>query len=258
LVVITAAVFVAGRLQAVQRNQLRSQSRQARRLLLEQQEREHQVKLEERRQIARELHDVISHGVALMVVQAGAAEAMLASDPAQARRLLGAVQNTGERAANDLRRQLGLLGQDDDVMPAPRLADVRLLVADLQAGGLRVTLRTDGPLDNVEPSTGLAAYRIVQESLTNVIKHAPHAQVDVAVAVTADALDLVIVDNGGAPADSAPPPASGHGLVGMRERVELYGGHLAIAPDAAGFKVHARLPLEADTHAPVVEVTDDA
>jgi signal transduction histidine kinase len=244
--VLYGAVFAAGRVQARQRDQMRLQAREANRVLLEQRERERQAKLEERRQIARELHDVIAHGIALMVVQAGAAEALLPSDPVGARSLLGAVQDTGAQAANDLRRQLGLLGDGDDggdVKPAPRLVDVERLVAELLFSGLHVTFHAEGRVDSVEAGMGLAAYRIVQEALTNVVKHAPDAHVEVRLNVGTEEVRIVVTDDGGTGPTRQPPAQDGRGLIGMRERVELYGGELTAEALGTGFRVQVRLPL---------------
>jgi len=243
------AAFLAGRVQARQRAAMATQSRRAREVLLEQQALEQQVRAQERRQIARELHDVIAHGVAVMVVQAGAAEAVLDSDPVRARQLLGAVQNSGAQAGTELARLLELLGQDlnNPLVPSPRLRDVPDLVTDLRAGGLSVTLTEGQVLPSLAPGLELAAYRIVQEALTNVVKHAPWAHADVQITASDDVLEIVVADHGGPKAGAREGSwRDGHGLVGMRERVDLYSGTMSAAPTREGFTVRAQLPIDVE------------
>jgi signal transduction histidine kinase len=251
------AAFVAGRVQSRQRAAMVTQSRQAGEMLLQQQALEQQVRAQERRQIARELHDVIAHGVAVMVVQAGAAEALLDSDPVRARRLLGAVQNSGAQAGTELARLLELLGQNlnNALVPSPRLRDLPELVTDLRAGGLSVRLSEPDLLPSLAPGLELAAYRIVQEALTNVVKHAPRAHADVQITARGDVLEIVVADQGGPSARAREGSRrDGHGLVGMRERVDLYSRTMSAGPTASGFTVRAQLPINAEGGAPSLPV----
>lgn len=202
----------------------------------------------ERNRIARELHDVISHAVTVMVVQAGAAEQLLPAD-AEAWRRVHAVRQTGKEALGELRRQLGVLrdGRSPGPGPLPGLAEITDLVAT--GGGTYA----DRPPPGVEvpPGLGLTAYRTVQEALTNARRHAPGAPVTVSVTCVDGVLDILVADDG---PGSSSTQGGGNGLPGMRERVEMYGGHLDAGPAGGrGWRVHARLPLpspEAGTGAP--------
>ncbi|HTX30072.1 MAG TPA: sensor histidine kinase [Solirubrobacteraceae bacterium] len=202
---------------------------------------------DERRRIARELHDVIGHSISVMGVQAGAVRSILHEDQEREREALRAVERTGRQAVGEMRRLIGLLRAEEDSAadPIPSLRRVEQLVSDLRDAGLAVRLSVNGDLAALSPGIDLAGYRILQEALTNALKHAPGAEVEAAISCSANALEIGVVDNGSA----APRTANnhvGHGLVGMRERVALYGGELTTGPtDGGGFAVHARLPLEA-------------
>lgn len=204
---------------------------------------------EERARIAREMHDVVAHSLSVMVVQAEAAEAMLEVDPQRAHRPLAAVQDTGRAALADLRRMLGALRQADadgpDMAPQPGLAGLEALADHVRDAGLPVDLRVEGDPRPLPPGIDLSAYRIVQEGLTNVLKHAGPARAEVVVSYGPDEIALRVTDDGvGPPGDGR---NGGHGLVGMRERVAVYGGELTAGPrpaPARGFALSARLPLE--------------
>jgi signal transduction histidine kinase len=210
----------------------------------------------ERVRIARELHDVIAHSVSVMVIQAGAAEQLLQDTPERARGPLEAVQDTGRQTILELRRLLGILredGQELSLAPQPGLAALGLLVEEMGQAGLPVQLRVEGEAGRLPPGVDLAAYRIIQEALTNTLRHAGPAHAEVLVRYQQDAVELEVLDDGRGPGphDGA-SRASRHGLVGMRERVALYGGTLeagplATTPGAAGrgYAVRARLPTEA-------------
>jgi signal transduction histidine kinase len=210
----------------------------------------------ERARIARELHDVIAHSVSVMVIQAGAAEQLLAQTPQRARGPLLAVQDTGRQTITELRRLLGILradGQELSLSPQPGLASLDLLLAEMREAGLPVQLRVEGQPEPLPPGVDLAAYRIVQEALTNTLRHAGPAHANVLVRYQQHALELEILDDGRGPGPGPPGHTSGragHGLVGMRERVSLYGGTLHAGPRAApattGYAVRARLPTEPD------------
>jgi signal transduction histidine kinase len=197
---------------------------------------------EERRRIARDLHDVIAHSVGVMTVQAGAARLLLAEEPGRAREPLLAVEETGRQALAEMRRLLGILRRAEDAVlaPQPGLARLGELLAQARAAGLPVELRVEGEPRTLSAGVDLAAYRIVQEALTNVRKHAGPARAELAVRYEEDTLELEIANDGGIAANGD----GGHGLVGMRERVSLYGGELATGPRAeGGYVVRARLPL---------------
>jgi signal transduction histidine kinase len=214
------------------------------RLEEEREERERVAVAEERRRIARDLHDVVAHGVGVMTVQAGAARLLLEDDPARAREPLLAVEQAGRQALAELRRLLGILRRDErdsGLRPQPGLADLDELVAQARRAGLPVELVVEGAPVALPAGVDLAAYRIVQEGLTNTHKHAGPARAGVAVRYEPDALELEITDDGRAGANGG----GGHGLVGMRERVALYGGRLEAGPrPKGGFTIHAHLPLD--------------
>ena len=204
---------------------------------------------EERARIAREMHDIVAHSLSVMVVQAEAAEAMLEVDPERARRPLAAVQDTGREALTDLRRMLGALRAADDgapsLAPQPGLAGLDALAEHLRDAGLPVEVRIEGEPRPLPAGVDLSAFRIVQEGLTNVLKHAGPARAEVVVRYDDDAIALRVVDDGSGAVNAR--ENGGHGLVGMRERVAVYGGELTAGPRPAperGFALAARLPLD--------------
>ena len=202
----------------------------------------------ERARIARELHDVVAHSVSVMVVQAGAAEEVLGADPVKAREPLRSVQDTGRQALVELRRLLGVLRTDHSeaaLAPQPGLDQVGALAAQVREAGLAVELRVDGARDGIPAGVDLAAYRIVQEALTNVLKHATASHAAVHVGYRPDAIELQVLDDGHGPIGAGHDGAgTGQGLIGMRERASLYGGVVEARPRAeGGFAVRARLPV---------------
>jgi signal transduction histidine kinase len=211
---------------------------------LEREERAAAAVADERARIARELHDAIAHGVSVMVVQAEAAEEVLDADPVAARGALRKVQRSGRVALGELRRLVGVLRADDarlQLVPQPGLSSLDRLVAEVRESGFPVGFRVEGEARHLPPGIDLSAYRIVQEALTNVIKHAGPARAEVLVAYRDGLLLLEVADDGAGPAATN---GGGHGLAGMRERVALYGGELeAGARDGGGFLVCARLPV---------------
>lgn len=206
---------------------------------------ENRVLAEERARIARELHDVVAHGVSLMTVQAGAAKTVALADPEGAVQAMAAVEQTGREALSELRHLLAVLRPDSsasELGPQPGLAGVERLVAQFRDAGLQVSLDMD-PLPPALPArVDLFAYRIVQEGLTNVLKHAgPGTATEVRIRIAPRVVTLEVSDDG---RGATLLPGSGHGLVGMRERVQLLGGTLqAAARPGGGFRVHAVLPL---------------
>jgi signal transduction histidine kinase len=220
----------------------------AERLEREREEQAERAVIEERTRIARELHDVIAHNVSVMVVQASAGEDVFDTDPARARESLSAVASTGRAALTELRRLLGVIRAEEDhdagYAPQPGIEYLNGLVAQIRETGLAVELSVLGEPRQLPEGVGLCAYRIVQEALTNTLKHADASRAKVSVRYVADALELEVVDDGrGAPGVNG--DTSGHGLIGMRERVSLFGGELSVGPGTGrGFAVSARLPLE--------------
>jgi signal transduction histidine kinase len=211
----------------------------------------------ERSRIASELHDVVTHNVSVMIVQAGAARQVLADAPDQATRALLAVESSGRAAMTELRNLLGLLspstgagdapgGQGSELRPQPGLAQLRGLTDRVTATGLPIELHAEPVPDDLPPGVDLAAFRVVQEALTNVIKHAGKPPTTVSVGYQGGCVVVEVTDEG-APIPVAVPaaPGCGRGLLGLRERVSLYGGELAAGPMAGGgWQVRARIPGE--------------
>jgi signal transduction histidine kinase len=198
----------------------------------------------ERARIARELHDLVAHGLAVTVLQAQAAQRVLADDPAAARRSLVSIETLGRQGLAELRRLLGLLderGEASPLDPAPTLARLDDLVEQVREAGLPVTLTVHGSRGDVPAGVDLSAYRIVQESLTNALKHAGEgARVDLSLTYRPDELEIVVADDGPAVTTL---PGTGRGLIGMRERVGLYGGTLeAGRRQEGGFEVRVLMP----------------
>ncbi len=214
------------------------------------QEREEKARMaaaEERARIARELHDVVAHSVSVMVVQAQAADRVLEGDEPAARELLGSIETTGRQALAELRRLLGLLRRFEaaDLAPQPSLRHLDGLVAQVRDAGLPVELVVQGEPPALSPGVDLSAYRIVQEGLTNALKHAGRAHARVVVRYAPGEIQLEVADDG---AGNGTGTGAGHGLAGMRERVAMYGGELESGPRAdGGYVLRARLPLGADT-----------
>jgi len=200
--------------------------------------------VEERARIARELHDAIAHNVSLMVVQAGAERRVLDRGANSTKEVLQTIEQVGRGALTEMRRLVGMLRSDEDdaLTPQPSLAGLPRLVAQVCEAGLPVELTVEGDQRELPLGIELSAYRIVQEALTNTLKHAGDAHASVRVSYSSDQLELEIVDDGaGAP---APLAGGGHGLAGMRERVALYGGRLDAGRRAErGFTVRVVLPI---------------
>jgi len=211
----------------------------------EREETERAAVVEERRRIARELHDVIAHSVTLMTVQAGAARLLLADDPERAREPVLSVEETGRRALAELRRMLGILRPEEaevSLAPQPGLGRIDDLLAQARRAGLPVELAIAGEARVLPPGVDLAAYRIVQEALTNAHRHAGPAHAQVFLRYGSEALELEVTTDGREATNGA--DRSGHGLVGMRERVALYDGTFEAGPSAeGGYVVRARLPV---------------
>ncbi|GAB3145188.1 sensor histidine kinase [Micromonospora sonneratiae] len=201
----------------------------------------------ERARIARELHDVVTHNVSMMVIQAGAARKIMDRKPERAREALLAVESGGRAAMTELRHVMGLLsmdGEDAGLAPQPGLDQLDELVARVRDAGVTVQLTVNGQVRPVPSGVDLTAYRVVQEALTNTVKHAAGTDATVTIAYTPDELGVEVTDTGGPPTASA-ATGNGRGLIGLRERLALYGGHLdTTRRPTGGYRVKARIPLE--------------
>jgi signal transduction histidine kinase len=210
---------------------------------LEREERLRSAAAEERARIARELHDVVTHNVSVMVVQAAAGNDVFDERPDRAREALRAVEQTGRQALAELRRLLDVEADGGGTLPQPGLARVGELVEPVRAAGIWVDLAVEGEPKPLPEAVDLSAYRIVQEALTNTLKHARASHVSVRVRYERDSVEVRVADDGvGAPVVRG----EGRGLVGMRERVALFGGELkAGTQPEGGFAVEARMPVAA-------------
>jgi signal transduction histidine kinase len=257
LVPLAAAWFIGDSV-ATRRRYVAGLAAQAEQERLAEIERARQAVREERVRIARELHDVIAHSLAVITVQAGVGRRLMAKRPEEAAGALESIEATGRTAQDELRVVLGLLRDEvpvaADLEPAPGLPDLDRLAETVRAAGTPVDLSVSGIEQALSPALELSIYRITQEALTNVVKHAPGARATVKLTVRDDEVRIHVTDNGGArpakavPASAAPSANSSaqHGIVGMRERVGAFGGSLVAEPLTAGrgFRVLARIPLQ--------------
>ena len=265
------AVWAAGLVRRARRETIVAWRDRAERLEIERDQQARIATAAERARIAREMHDIVAHSLSVVVAQADGGRYAAQADPDAAARALGTIAETGRAALADMRRLLGVLREDAvegrpwgagavetlgvgdvavtgtrveaDLVPQPAAQDIERLVETMRSSGLRVSLVRVGSARPLPPGAGLTAYRICQEALTNVLKHAgPDPSVTVLVQWTADALTLEISDDGrGA---SATADGGGHGLLGMRERASMFGGSLSCGPrPGGGFRVRAQLPL---------------
>ena len=213
----------------------------AARLELEQASEVRRVAAEEQARIARELHDVVAHALSVIIVQAGAADDVFALDPARAREPIRAIDSAARAALGDLRRVLGILQTDTEYLPQPSLAALDGLIEQVRATGLDISVTIEGAPRSLSAAVDLSAYRIVQEALTNTLKHAGAERARVRVRY-GDDLGLEIRDDGRL---QAAENSGGSGLIGMRERVALLGGTVEAGPAASGgYLVSARIPIE--------------
>jgi signal transduction histidine kinase len=208
---------------------------------------------EERLRLARELHDVVAHSISVIAVQSGVGAHVASSQPEEAAKALAAIEVTSRAALTELRRLLGVLRQEGepqgDLAPVPGLTDLKSLLAEVAKAGLGVRLRVEGTPWQLPAGLDLSAYRIVQEALTNVVKHAGEARAQVTIGYRDQEITIEVTDDGrGVTAPAGDGRVNvGHGLIGMRERVQLFGGDLEAGPQpGGGFRVAARLPLAAD------------
>jgi signal transduction histidine kinase len=202
---------------------------------------------DERVRIARELHDVVAHHVSVMGVQAGAARVVMERDPARATEALASIEASSRQAVDELHRLLGFLRQEgdpDELSPQPGVAQVERLAAAMSDSSLAVEVGVEGERRLLPPTVDISAYRIVQEALTNALKHSGGSRADVRVRYGPRELEVEIVDDGRGPRRNGMPSGGGLGLIGMRERAALSGGRLTAGPAAAGgFAVRATLPI---------------
>jgi signal transduction histidine kinase len=246
MILIGAGAWTAGVVVRSRRAAAQEVRQRAHRLEQEREEHARQVAAQERLRIARELHDIVAHKLSIVVVTAQAAQRM--GDPAHATGLMTTVEETGRSALEEMRRLLGVLRPDQEEhegsppQPQPSLAALDTLLGQVRTAGLPVTLTLSGEPVPLPDALDLSAYRIVQEALTNALKHAGPAHAAVQLHYAADQIEITIADDGrGAPAQV---PGSGHGLTGMRERTMLLGGTLQAGPrPGAGFQVHVTLPI---------------
>jgi signal transduction histidine kinase len=241
-----AAAWFLGDSLRTRRAYLRAVEERAEQLEREREANVRQAAAEEQARIAREVHDVVAHNLSVIVVQATAADAVFERDPEEARRAVRAIGTTGRQALHELRRVLGVIRTaepaPDALSPQPGLHRLETLLAQVGAAGLEVELRIEGAPLEVPPAVGLSAYRIVQEALTNSMRHGHARHATVSLRYADNALVIEVVDDGTGTGEGANGAA--HGLVGMRERAAIFGGQVDAGPrDRGGFRVSATLPV---------------
>ena len=256
-------------LRSRERQALAAQER-ATRLELEREHEAERAASEERGRIARELHDVIAHSLSVMVIQASAARRMVDQDPSAVHGSLDAIEQTGRTAMVEMRRLLGVVRREDPstsapMAPQPSLESLGTLIDDMRGAGLEVDVRIEGERRPLAPGVDVSAYRIVQEALTNALRHAKASRTEVVLRYLPRTLEVTVVDDGSGAAGAGHDTAAGshgpggrrdeadepgHGLLGMRERVALLNGDLEAGPrPEGGFAVRARLPIDAGAQA---------
>ena len=239
--------FVVGRVMRRRRAHERVLTGRAEELELEGEERARAAVVEERARIARELHDVVAHALSVMVLQARGGRRALAPEAQRVREAFDTIERSGRQALEEMRRLLGVLRQSDEELalaPQPSLRRLEDLVGNVRQAGLPVELEVDGEIGGLPPGVDVSAYRIVQEALTNALKHAGPARARVRISRSEGDLEIQVLDDGGGPASS---DGSGHGLVGMAERVAVYGGKLEAGKQPeGGYLLNARLPLSSE------------
>ena len=247
------AAWALGRFRRLRADQVEALVERARRAEADRDRRQREAAAAERARIARELHDIIAHAVSVMVRQAEGGRYIAVKDPQRAATVLATIADTGRQALTDIRSMLGVLDAEPgsaSLGPQPTVENLPELIERVRSSGLAVRLRVEGEPQLLSRTGHLAAYRLVQEALTNVVKHAgPHVEAEVALRWTDQALRLEVIDHG------APFPATdgitpgGRGLVGMRERLQLVGGTLTVGPaESGGFAVVGEIPSASATH----------
>ena len=252
---LTAAGWLAGENARSRRARLADVLERAAEREREQEQRARQAGAEERLRIARELHDVVAHAMSIIAVRSGVARLVIDVRPDEAREALGIIEGTSRQALAELRLLVGVLrghetqDGDADREPAPGLADLPALIGRVTEAGVSVGLHVEGEPRPLSPGVDLSAYRIVQEALTNVVRHAAPAAAELTVRYQPDEVVIEVTDNGrtrptqnGTVQNGTAQNGTGHGIAGMRERAAVYGGRLVAEPTASGFRVHARIP----------------
>ncbi|MEU7743644.1 histidine kinase [Nonomuraea sp. NPDC049158] len=245
--VLFVAAYAIGRATATSRAHAAALEERAERLERERQMEAERAAEHERARIARDMHDILAHAVSLMVVQAEAGPVVVRSDPARAEAAFDAIAAAGRDAMMQLRRMLGVLKDEEAPRaPQPTIDDLPALADQVSHTGLRVAFASTGTPRPVSPDCAVAAYRVTQEALTNIVKHAGANHADIRLTWEDDTLMLDITDDGhGLPSNGRGLPSGGHGLIGIRERAAACGGSAAARPrtDGPGFHVSVRLPL---------------
>nr|BFD86728.1 sensor histidine kinase [Streptomyces sp. Xyl84] len=246
------AALALGLVVRIRRAQLAGLRDRATRLEIERDQRDRLAVAAERARVAREMHDIVGHNLSVIITLADAGAYATATAPARGEEALHLIGDTGRQALSELRRVLGVLreagdsGGEPELRPQPRLADIDALCEGVRAAGLEVLYRTAGDVDALDSGVQLTVYRIVQEALTNTLKHAgAGARATLAIVVEDSRLTIAVQDSG-PPAPAVGPGTTneeGHGLVGMRERAALYGGHVSAGPAGPGWTVRATLDL---------------
>ncbi|MEU2717055.1 histidine kinase [Streptomyces sp. NPDC007205] len=246
------AALALGMVIRIRRAQLAALRDRAARLEIERDQRGRLAVAAERARVAREMHDIVGHNLSVIVTLADAGAYAAGAAPERGKEALHLIADTSRQALGELRRVLGVLREADagpaepELSPQPGLTDIDTLCEGVRAAGLQVVYRTAGDIDSLDSGVQLTVYRIVQEALTNTLKHAgAGARADLAVVVEDTRLTITVHDSG-PPAPAGPPRTAneeGHGLVGMRERAALYGGHVSASPAGAGWTVRADLDL---------------
>lgn len=247
--VLFGGVWIVGNLFRTRRIRLESTEHVLADLEAEQDRLAREAVRDERDRIARDLHDIIGHTLNIIVVQAGAARTVFKSRPDQALESLNSIETTARQSLSDMERMLGILrpseaGEEPDAAQSG-LEQVNKLAEQFTNAGLPVEVNVDGEPRKLPQSLDLSAYRIVQEALTNALKHAGPARARVAISYLSDKLEVDIVDDGRGTGNNKQTAGGGRGLIGMKERVSLFGGELDVGPTTdGGFRVHATLPIE--------------
>lgn len=242
--IIAGLIFLAGAAVRTRRHEVESLKERVQRAELEHEENARRAAAEERARIARELHDVVAHSMSVMVVQAGGVRSLLEPHQERQRDALLSIERTGREALTEMRRMLGVLRHGEDgqaaLVPQPGLDHLHRLVHQVREAGLPVELRVEGVATPLPPGVDLSAYRVVQEGLTNALKHAGPARAEVTIRYSDDEIQIEVTDDG----KPAPNGDGGHGLIGMRERVALYGGTMEAGPRAkGGYALRVSLPI---------------
>ena len=242
-----AAVWAVGRVASSRHAGARAIERRAAELNRRREEETRAAVATERRRIARELHDSVSHSLAMIAMQSGGAQGILRRQPERAEESLRSIERAAREGLTEMRRMLGLMGEngtETELSPQPEIARVETLIERARQAGLEVSFESEGEPRPVAPAVDLSAYRIVQEALTNAAKHAGRCRAAVALRWRQRTLELEVT-NDGAPPASHDEHSSGRGMIGMRERAAVVGGELEAGPsENGGFRVRARLPLE--------------